>query len=89
VQFWLVADGRSDAAVPFQSERSSDDALLTLHHQAGLRDDIRRDGRSIAVTEFTFQHPCSYQPVVASVSPKVSPGSQGKSTSSSRSFVVA
>jgi hypothetical protein len=94
VQLWLVAasDGCSDAAVPFRSEHRSD-ALLTLRHQAGLRDDIRKDRRSIAVTEFTVQHPRSYQPlvalVVASVSHKVSAGSQGKSTRSLRSFVVA
>jgi hypothetical protein len=59
--------------------------ILLPRYQAGLRDDIRKDRRSIAVTEFMVQHPRTCQPLEVSVSP----GSQGKLNRPLRSFVVA
>jgi hypothetical protein len=67
-------------------QRPSARMILLPRYQAGLRDDIRRDRRSIAaLTEFTAQHPRTCQPLVASISP----GSQGKSNRPLRSLVVA
>ena len=87
------AEERKDPARSAESETAAVEALeetirrndsASPRRRAGLRDDIRKDRRSIAVTEFTsgiLAH-TEYQLLVTSASP----GSQGKSNPSLRSF---
>jgi hypothetical protein len=58
-------------------------------YQAGLRDDIRKDGRSIAVVEFTSSILAHTVPTTHGIGLARTAGSQGKSNRSLGIFVVA
>jgi hypothetical protein len=47
------ARGAEAAAVEVLAQTIRENDPASSRHQAGLRDDIKKDGRSIAVTEFT------------------------------------
>jgi len=80
--------GRDGGTVEVLAETISESDPTSPRYQAGLHDDIRNDGQSIPVTEFTSSilAPTNRSgPLMASVSP----GPQGKSNRSLRSFVMA